>query len=173
MGSSSGNSASASDSESGAKTGAAGATASGDDEEEGGASLVTTTDEDGTSITGQLTVITEDGSAITTIVPATGGGVDDDEETGTGGRHTKQGEGETGMDEDATETGSHTGLGGFPRLDTDTLVTIINGKETTLRGAWQQTLIGGVPLSSFLPMTLERRTAMPAAPTITPAPRYP
>ncbi|GAA5998197.1 uncharacterized protein JCM10292_002390 [Rhodotorula paludigena] len=170
MGSSSGTSAS--DSESGAKTGAAGATASGDDEEEGGASLVTTTDEDGKTITGQMAVITENGSAVTTIVPAMGGGSNDDEETASGGHRTKEGE-ETEEDENATESGGHTGLGGLPRLDTDTLVTTIDGKETTLRGAWQQKLVGGVPSSSFLPMTLDRRTAIPAAPTITPAPCYP
>lgn len=49
---------------------------------------------------------------------------------------------------DDKETGINNDM---PRLDSETLVTTIDGKETTVRGLWKTELLGGsTPTSSFL-----------------------
>ena len=127
---------------------------------------VTTTDDDGATqtLTGFESLATDGGSTVTTFietdaVPSGGAKGDkhsgDDHEASSGVPDAVQGvvsaiksagaSGGGGDDDDED--------GGMPRLDSETLVTTIDGKETTVRGLWKTELIGGSePTSSFVVM---------------------
>ncbi|GAA5841566.1 hypothetical protein JCM9279_000689 [Rhodotorula babjevae] len=128
---------------------------------------ITTTDDDGATqtLTGFESLATEGGSTVTTFIETdaapTGGAKGDkhsgdaedassgvpDAVRGVASAIKSAGASGGGGDDDADE--------GMPRLDSETLVTTIDGKETTVRGLWKTELIGGSePTSSFVVMTV-------------------
>lgn len=138
---------------------------------------VTTTDADGATqtLTGFESLATDGGSTVTTFietgaVPSGGAKGDkhsgDAHEASSGVHDAVQGvvsaiksAGASGGGGDDDEDG------GMPRLDSQTLVTTIDGKETTVRGLWKTELIGGSePTSSFVVMHVggeKRRRSSP------------
>ncbi|GAA5915206.1 hypothetical protein JCM8208_007708 [Rhodotorula glutinis] len=147
---------------------------------------VTTTDDDGATqtLTGFESLATDGGSTVTTFIETDAvpsGGAKGDKHSGDDmGSSSSVRDAVEGVVSAIKSAGASGGGGGddadegMPRLDSETLVTTIDGKETTVRGLWKTELVGGSdPTSSFVVMHVggdrRRRNSLWPAQTAPPA----